>query len=218
MEECTRPFRVEFDSSAQTYPNQMSIKKRFYMETFPYLCHAAKSLLLVVDIQPRLADAMSEEEREQMLDNAGMLIQAANVLAIPILLTEQYPKGLGETHAAILEHLPDNTQRFEKTGFSCCAAGGFNEALESASRQQVILVGQEAHVCILQSALELHHRGFQVFVVEDAICSRKPNHKIYALERMRRAGITITNGESVLFEWLRDAAHPQFKELAKLIR
>jgi nicotinamidase-related amidase len=182
------------------------------------LCNAADSALVVIDIQPSLTAAMSENEAEQMRANTIVLLQSADALQIPVLLTEQYPKGLGETDRNLLEHLPVSSQKFQKTGFSCCAAEGFQSFIEKTGRKQLVLVGQEAHVCVLQTAIELNDSGYSVFVAEDTICSRKQEHRFFALERMRQAGITITNYESVLFEWMRDSKHPKFKELVKLIR
>jgi nicotinamidase-related amidase len=187
------------------------------MSTHPNILSAAHSLLIVIDVQSKLSAVMPATEAALMLANTGSLLEASRLLAIPVLLTEQYPKGLGATEPAISAHLPDNTQRFDKTGFSCCAAAGFIEALEKTGRQQLILVGQEAHVCVLQTALELHHKGYQVFVVEDAVCSRKAEHKFYALQRMQQRGITLTNYESVLFEWLRDANHAEFRSISGLL-
>jgi nicotinamidase-related amidase len=111
-----------------------------------------------------------------------------------------------------------STPIFDKTGFSCCASENFCEALETSERKQVILVGQETHVCILQTALELLERGHQVFVVADAVSSRNPEHKINALQRMQHHGVIVTNYESVLFEWLRNANHPKFKAISGLLR
>jgi nicotinamidase-related amidase len=184
----------------------------------PTLCDATRSLLLVVDIQPALTTAMPEQEAELMLNNTASLLQAAGTLGIPVLLTEQYPKGLGTTEPSLLEQLPAAARKFEKTGFSCCAAEGFAKALADTGRDQIIMVGQETHVCVLQTAFDLLNRGLPLFVAEDATCSRQSTHKLFALERMRTAGATITNYESVLFEWLRDAAHPDFKTLSKLLR
>lgn len=183
-----------------------------------YLCNAADSALIVIDIQPTLTAAMPENDAEQMLLNTGVLLETADALQIPVLLTEQYPKGLGETEQTLLEKLPSSAEKFSKTGFSCCAANGFHSTLDKTEKKQLILVGQEAHVCVLQTAVELSSAGFSVFVAEDSICSRKQEHRFFALERMREAGITITNYESVIFEWLRDSSHPNFKEIAKLIR
>lgn len=182
------------------------------------LCDAADSVLIVIDIQPTLTAAMPETDSEQMLANTIVLLQAANALEIPVLLTEQYPKGLGETEPSLLAYLPASAEKFQKTGFSCCADEGFRRVLEKNGRKQLVLVGQETHVCVLQTAFDLNDSGYTVFVAEDTVCSRKQDHRFFALERMRQAGISITNYESVLFEWMRDSTHPKFKELAKLIR
>ncbi len=182
------------------------------------LCSASDCALIVIDIQPTLTAAMVENEAEQMINNSCALIQAAHTLNIPIFVTEQYPQGLGETDSSIIEALSDSVHRFSKTGFSCCAAEGFNSALSQSGKKQLVLVGQEAHVCVLQTALELQSENYSVYVAEDSTCSRKQEHRFFALERMRQAGITITNYESVIFEWIRDASHPDFKTLSKLIQ
>ncbi len=184
----------------------------------PLLCSADSSQLLVVDLQIRLLAAMAESERGAMVENSEILLLAAQALEVPVLYTEQYPRGLGPTVPAILERMPAMSQRLEKTTFSCCDAEGFMQALQAMGREQIVLIGQEAHVCILQTALELAERNFRVFVVEDLVCSRYPRHKYNALARMRAAGVIVTNLESVLFEWLRDATHPQFKTISDLIR
>lgn len=184
----------------------------------PLLCSAEHSQLLIVDLQIRLLATMSETDRAAMVKHAEILLQAVEALEIPVLYTEQYPKGLGPTVPAIAEHMPAMARCLEKTGFSCCAAEGFLPALKVTGRSQVVLIGQEAHICVLQTALELLAEGFQVFVVEDVVCSRSPAHKLNALARLREAGVIVTNVESVLFEWLRDATHPSFKTLSNLIR
>lgn len=188
------------------------------MNTHPNLLSAENSLLIVVDLQSKLSAAMHESDAELMTVNAGKLVEAAGLLSIPVLVTEQYPEGLGLTATSVVEKLPETAQVFEKTGFSCCAAKSFSQALQDSQRRQIILVGQETHVCVLQTALELLHQGYQVHVAVDAVCSRKTEHKHYALQRMQQQGATITNYESVLFEWLRDAAHPYFKRLSGFLR
>lgn len=188
------------------------------MNTHPNILSSENSLLIVVDLQSKLTSVMPQAEAELMIANTGSLIDAANNLNIPLLLTEQYPKGLGATEASVTEKLPKAAQVFEKTGFSCCAANGFNQALQISGRKQIILVGQEAHVCVLQTALELLFIGYQVYIAEDAVCARKPEHKFYALQRLQQQGATIINYESVLFEWLRDAAHPNFKSISGMLR
>jgi isochorismate hydrolase len=161
---------------------------------------------------------MPDSDAQAMTENTVKLCTVAGLLTIPVLLTEQYPKGLGPTDATILAHCPAATKAFTKTGFSCCAATGFSKALAEHQRQQLILVGQEAHICILQTALDLVHLGYQVYVLEDAVCSRQRTHKTYALQRMQQQGVTLGNYESVLFEWLRDAMHPEFKKISGLLR
>lgn len=188
------------------------------MATYPNLLDSGNSVLVVVDMQGRLTSVMPETDAAAMIANGLRLLEAANILGVPVLLTEQYPKGLGPTAAEILEHLPPAANVFEKTGFSCCAAEGFNQALLASGRSQVILVGQEAHVCVLQTALELLDQGYRVYVTEDAVCSRRHDHKFNALRRLRQQGVSIVCYESVLFEWLKDAKHPDFKAISSLLR
>ncbi len=182
------------------------------------LCRANDSVLLVVDIQQRLAAAMPEESRLEVFRNAGILAEAARLLGIPRLLTEQYPKGLGPTDPALAPSLDAGVERFEKTVFSCCGAEGFMERLKSLACRQMVVCGMEAHVCVLQTALELVSAGYDVFVAEDATCSRRPANRRNAMERLRQAGVTVTNTESVVFEWLRDSRHEQFKAISRLVR
>lgn len=188
------------------------------MSTHPNLLSITDSLLIVVDLQSKLSAAMPERDAELMTANARSLVEAAGLLSIPVLLTEQYPKGLGSTDTTITDLLSEDTLIFDKTGFSCCAANGFTDTVASTDRKQIILIGQETHVCVLQTALELMHLGHQVHVIEDATCSRKAEHKFYALQRMQHQGATITNYESVLFEWVRDSTHPEFKSISSLLR
>ena len=174
------------------------------------------SLLLIVDMQTRLLAAMPDGQG--MLDNSAKLLAAAGLLNVPVLLTEQYPKGLGPTAEIIAGALSETSQCFAKTAFSCYGSDGFKQALIASGRRQVVIVGLETHVCVLQTAFELFQQGFQVFVVEDAVCSRLEQHKTNALHRMRQIGISITCLESVLFEWLRDAKHADFKTISALVR
>ena len=182
------------------------------------LCHAQHSQLLIIDIQDRLASAMPADVLENVIKNNNILLKAANELDIPVIYSEQYPKGLGNTVTAITEQLPENCSCVTKTSFACSDAEGFNKLVAKQKRQQIIITGIESHICVLQSAIQLQRQGYIVHVVEDAICSRKKlNHK-NALARLRQNDIIINNVESVLFEWLRDATHPKFKTLSKLIK
>lgn len=183
------------------------------------LCAAETSQFVVIDIQVRLAAAMPPETRERVMKNSGILLQAARLLQVPTVVTEQYPKGLGNTEPAVAQHFSENLGVVCKTCFASSGAAGFDAALDAHhGRHQVILAGMEAHVCVLQSAMELLGRGYQVFVVEDAVSSRDDANRHNAMARLRQAGAVVTSTESVLFEWLRDASHPQFKAVTALIK
>jgi len=179
---------------------------------------AAHSQLILVDLQTRLLTAVPEPERSATVSAAKTLARAAGLLNLPVIVSEQCPQGLGPTDPELEEVLPAGCRRFTKTAFSCCEAEGLRPALEVTGRAQLVLAGVEAHVCVLQSAMDLKALGFRVFVAEDAVCSRSGANKRNALERLRQCGVAITCVESVLFEWLTDAAHPQFKAVSALIR
>lgn len=183
------------------------------------LCTAATSQLVIIDIQSRLAAAMPPVARENTLRATRLLLQSANLLDVPALVTEQYPQGLGTTEPFLVEHLQAAAPVLCKTCFASSGAAGFNEQLDDrAGRHQLVLAGMEAHVCVLQTALELLGRGYQIFVAADAVCSRNPAHRRNALARLRQAGVIIVNSESVVFEWLRDASHPRFREVSALVK
>lgn len=177
------------------------------------------SQLLIIDAQERLAAAMPPDDLERALTNIDRLVSAAQTLGIPIIATEHNPKGLGPLIPAIRERLPADPAPTSKTCFSCCTAAGFEHNLDrEPGRKQVIVVGMEAHICILQTASGLRRWGYQVFVPEDAICSRHPAHRLNALERMRQSGIQITSAESVAFEWLGDSTHEHFRAVWSLFK
>lgn len=182
------------------------------------LCHAEQSQLLIIDIQERLASAMPPEILKNVINNNRILLTAANELDIPVIHSEQYPKGLGSTVATISELLPDTSHSITKTSFSCSNAEGFNNLIAKQKRQQIIVTGIESHICVLQTAILLQRQGYAVYVIEDAICSRKKLSHKNAIERLRQSGVIISNVESILFEWIRDATHPKFKLLSKLIK
>ena len=175
------------------------------------------SVLLIIDIQTRLCAAMPDGSREQMLTHTNILCEAATSLNVPLLYTEQYPKGLGHTESILQASIGD-IKPIEKTCFSCCSTDDFMFTLAQNKQKQVIICGMETHVCVLQTAMQLIDNGYSVFVVEDAVISRHSLHHRNALSRMKKAGIIISNYESVLFEWLRDAKHPAFKLLSKPLR
>ena len=180
------------------------------------LAEAHNSALVIIDFQPKLATAISDSDFA--LENCVKLVKAANILALPYIVSEQYPQGLGHTDSRITAHVSPGTPCLEKTCFSCVDAPPFVEHLNKINKHQVVLCGMEAHVCVLQTALQLQQQNHTVFAVEDAICSRSIANKANAIARMRHAGIIISNTESILFEWMRDAKHPQFKAISALIK
>jgi nicotinamidase-related amidase len=180
------------------------------------MVNAGLSQFILVDMQARLSTVMEQDAMQTTIKNCGILAAAANMLEVPVLISEQYPKGLGNTVPELLALLP-NIKPVEKTTFSCLAEPKFSRQL-TVDRPQIILAGMEAHICVLQTSLDLQASGKQVFVAEDAIISRSPANKANALARMREAGCVITNTESVVFEWLGKAEGDAFKAISKLIK
>ncbi len=181
------------------------------------ICEQDDSVLVPIDIQEKLCSIMPERVLSRILNNGAKLLHGAQILDIPILCSLQYPQGLGPLHQTLDEVLSTEVQRIEKTTFSCYAAPAFREALEAYQRKMVCLWGMEAHICVLQTALDLRQAGYTVFVVVDAICSRKREHYEHSLHRFNGTGIALATTESLLFEWIRDSKHPHFKEFAKLL-
>ncbi len=175
------------------------------------------SLLLVVDVQERLFAAMEPEHREDVVKNIKVLSTAARRLGVPLLVSEQYPKGLGHTLPEIKESLGDVTP-VEKVAFSCCGVSEFTEQLRATGKTQIILTGMEAHVCVLLTALDLLEAGHTVLVVADAVCSRSRENRRIALDQLRQAGAVVTSTETVLFQLLRRADTEDFRTLQKLIK
>lgn len=166
-------------------------------------------------MQERLVPAMEPER--PFVAICGKLLEAANTREIPALASEQYPKGLGRTVPELAGLVPE-THRYEKMEFSCYANEAIRGALQAVKRPQIVLAGIEAHVCVLQTAVELASAGHAVFVVTDATASRRPESRETAFRRMEAEGVTLVTLEMVMFEWLRSAADPEFRALSKLIR
>ncbi len=175
----------------------------------------AQAGLVVVDIQERLLPAMHDWER--LLQNAIRLVKGAGVLGLPVLATEQYPKGIGRTVPELAGAVPGFIP-LEKISFSCCGARSFVPSLASKNVREVILCGIEAHVCVCQTALDLLDKGFGVFVVADAISSRTAENRQFGIERMRDAGAAIVSTEMILFELLGEAGTDPFKDILGLIK
>jgi nicotinamidase-related amidase len=182
------------------------------MTTPPARLSAADSALLVIDVQEKLLTAIADTPR--LLLNLSFLLDAARAVDVPVLATEQYPKGLGPTHPAIADRLP--ADRPAKVAFSC---GGVPEVIAGLSgRPTVLLAGIEAHVCVLQTALDLLARGLRVFVAADTVASRDRTDRRFALRRLERAGAVLTTAEAAAFEWLGSAASPAFKTVSALVQ
>jgi nicotinamidase-related amidase len=175
------------------------------------------ALLLVVDVQERLFAAMDPEHREQVAKNIKILAAVAQRLGLPLLVSEQYPKGLGRTLPELGQALGP-VAPIEKTTFSCGGAEGFWERLRATGARQVVLAGIEAHVCVLLTALDLLEAGYAVHVVADAVCSRTRDNWRIGLDQLRQAGVVVTSMETVFFELLRTADADEFRTLQKLIK
>lgn len=176
-----------------------------------------KSVVLVVDIQERLYPAMGN--KEEVLGNSIVLLKGAAVHGIPVITTEQYPKGLGATLTEIKEAAP-SMEIFEKTQFSCLE-GSITEKLnelKSHGKDTIIVCGMETHVCVLQTIRDLKEKGFNVVVAADCVASRKDIDKQMGLERAKYEGAVMGTYESVLFEWTVTAKNEHFKEISKLVK
>ncbi|MFV2060369.1 MAG: isochorismatase family protein [Gammaproteobacteria bacterium] len=181
------------------------------------LSKANQSQLLIIDVQEKLLQSVPGNIINSVIKNINAIQEMALLLEIPTLITEQYPKGLGATDPRISNKQNNNFPTIEKTSFSCCQAQDFNSHVNH-EKNQIIIVGMESHICVLQTALQLQALNKQVFVIEDASCSRNKHNHQNAISRLSKNNIIISNTESLLFEWLEDASHPHFKTASRLIR
>ena len=173
--------------------------------------------LLVIDAQEKLMPVM--EQRTSLCKNLSLLLQTASALAIPQLVSRQYPQGLGDTVADIKKHLSSSAQTIDKTSFSAAQTAAFWQALAAHDeRRQFVITGIEAHICVLQTAFDSLARGRTVFIVADAVSARKQESVDKALARMRSNGCQIVTTEMVLFEWLEKAGTALFKTISAQIR
>ena len=179
------------------------------------MLNAQRSLLLVVDVQERLLPAIRDAEK--ILQRIEIMVRAAGVLEVPVMTTEQYPRGLGRTAAALGDLLPE-AGRVTKIHFCAAAEPELMDRLEAAGRTQIVLCGTEAHVCVLQTALGLAAAGYDCAVIADAVGSRDPANRQAALDRLRAENIAILTSEMVLFEWMVRADTAEFRQILPLIR
>ncbi len=189
------------------------------------LLNVSRSVLLIIDMQGKLMDVIYR--RRMLIDTTIRLLKFAGLFDVPVILTEQYPKGLGPTHPeirAVFDSLETPKFSMSKTSFGCCGDPEF-EALLQAARpgvppqgRHIVVAGIEAHICVLQTVLELVGQKSHVQVCWDAVSGRGEEHRQHALDRMVRAGAKLTNHESVVFEWMRDKNHPKFREVSALLK
>lgn len=172
------------------------------------------TLLMIIDIQDRLASVM--KHKDQAIENTKILLAAAKEMDMPVIVTEQYPKGLGSTVEELKEVLV-NHQIFEKNSFSAYIDEVKNE-LKETGRKKVVITGMETHVCVLQTTRDLIQDGYQVFIVRDGVTSRTKENYLNGLDLMKEMGAVITNTETVVFDLLKKSGTPEFKVLSKMIK
>jgi nicotinamidase-related amidase len=171
--------------------------------------------LILVDVQGNLAQSM--HNKEGLSENLKRMVKGAQLLGLPILWTEQNPDGLGPTMPEIVELLP-NQNPVSKFSFSCCGSEQFMKELKALNRQNILIVGIEAHVCVYQTAADLVNLNYDVQVVADAVASRTLENKQIGLEKSKEAGAGITSTEIALFELLKIAKGDKFKEIIKIVK
>ena len=183
------------------------------------LVDSSNASLLLIDVQEKLFNKI--HGNESILERIIVMLESFSLLELPIIYTEQYPKGLGHTIKPIKDHIAKSkpaAQKFEKTTFSCFPSGEDENKKKYIKTNQVVIAGIESHICVLQTAIELKYLDIDVFILEDCIGSRDIYSKQLALERAREANISIVNSEMVIFELLRDSKHQHFKFLSSLIK
>lgn len=179
-----------------------------------YILNKEEAVLMIIDIQERLIPVM--KDREHVIKNTSNLISIANRLNIPLIVTEQYPKGLGNTVNEINSNLKGNPiiEKISFTGFT----EEVRDALIKTERNKIIITGMETHVCVFQTVRDLLSHGYHVFLVADAVCSRTRENYLNGLSLMSEMGAVVTNTETVFFDLMKKAGTPEFKTLSKLIK
>ncbi|HTH51992.1 MAG TPA: hydrolase [Pyrinomonadaceae bacterium] len=182
----------------------------------PNLLRKDDTALVVIDVQEAFRNVIPEFAT--VASRISTVVRGMQVLDVPVLVTEQYPKGLGPTAEEITFVLPDDSAAFEKTAFSSCGAAAFIARLEELGTKQVLVCGLETHICVNQTVHDLIDRGLQVHVLVDCVCSRFEYNKSIGLKKMRAAGAIPSSVEMALFELMGDSRHEQFKEIQALIK
>jgi len=177
---------------------------------------AEKAVLVVIDVQERLVPAMPEDIYLRLRNTVAMLVEVAGLLGLPVVTTEQYPKGIGHTVPELAAAC--NETVIEKVSFGCCGEPNFLAAIKETGRSQVIVTGMEAHVCVYQTVLGLLEEGYHVHLLRDAICSRNKIDFLAGIANAAQAGAVATTAETVLFQMLKQSTHEQFKAISKLVK
>jgi isochorismate hydrolase len=178
---------------------------------------SSRAVLVIIDIQEKLLGTVPQDVQESVVKSACNLVRGAKELNIPILATEQYPQGLGQTIKAITDLVPE-IKPFPKLTFSCYRDHEFRKALELTDARDIILCGIEAHLCVLPTTLELLEDDYNVFVAADAVCSRNKLNWKLSLEVMREAGATIGTTEMFLYQMVEEAGTERFKNIARILK
>ena len=181
-----------------------------------HLLNLKDSVLLVVDMQEKFAQAIPTFG--QIQHRIQTLIQACGLLNISVVVSEQYPKGLGNTTSALQQVFPPETAVFEKVSFGCGGEPAIMEHLHRLGKQQVAVCGIEAHVCVNQTAHQLLQAGYEVHLLQDAVDSRKPQDRETALLKMQQSGVIASTVEMAIFEWMHQATHPEFRAIQALVK
>jgi len=176
------------------------------------------SVFLLIDMQEKLLAAMNPLDTGNILCRQKIILAAAKELNIPVIITEQYPKGLGKTVSELSTAFTDEWPVFDKTSFSCFGDVNFRTEMGKRPIKSLFLMGVETHVCIQQTAVDALSRGFQVFLIADAVNSRKRNDAELAIDFMRGIDVSVTTSEAIIFSLLKDATHPSFKKVASLLK
>jgi len=174
-----------------------------------------ESLLLIIDVQEKLVRAL---DKDVVVTRTATLAKAAKILEVPIIATQQYSNGLGQTVEAVKQNFSSDTQIFEKSAFSAVKETGFVEILKSFNKKQIVVCGIETHICVHQTVADLIDEGFDVYIAKDACASRSKYEFKQGIERMQENGAKISCVEIVLFEWLKSSKSPHFREIQALIK
>jgi nicotinamidase-related amidase len=182
-----------------------------------FIIRPGDTMLLVIDIQERLFGAMEEQFKPVLIKNNAILIKTAKILGMPVVVSEQYPKGLGPTIPEMAELLT-GVPKIEKLYFSCFKDESIRKTIEDAGKKNIIITGIETHVCVLQTVFDLIQTGYNPVVASDAVLSRNASDRLAAIEAMRVAGAIIYPTETIAFMFLEKAGTPEFKQLSPLFK